>query len=110
MTALGGSYLYLQNPDALNLSLDFIAGLKKKWRHARKADARGSACADDLSRLKGHAAGKRLYGSRNVEDHIAGIVVLHHLSVHPAGKTQPLRIGQGTLVHDPGAQRTIGVE
>src|SRR4029453_1763271 len=107
---LGRDDLDLKDADSFDVPFDLVPRFQKHRRHAGETDARGSARADHIARLQGDAGGKIFDDRSNIEDHVAGIAVLHDLAVDAADQADLLRIGEGALVNDPRPHRAEGIE
>src|SRR5262245_19534172 len=108
--SLRRSNLDVKGSYSFHFPLDFVPWLEKQRRNAREADARRRPRADDVAGLQGHAGGEALDRSRNVEDHVARIAILHTFAVYPADEAQAVRVGQRALMDNPRADRAEGIE
>src|SRR5262245_27751273 len=99
-----------QGSYARDLDLELVAGLHPERRLAPGADAVGRAGGDDVARLqRGH--GREIFDDgRDIEDHVIGRVVLHHLTVQPRRELQPLRVLHDVGGDQPRAERPGGRE
>src|SRR5436190_6863902 len=99
-----------QYADAGNLDFDLVAALHPQRRLAAGADAIRRAGGDDVARLQpGH--GREIFDDGgDIEDHVIGRVVLHHLAVQPRRELEPLRVGDDVRRDQPGAERPAGRE
>src|SRR5687768_640908 len=100
----------LEAADFFDLDDDGVTGFEPDGGLAGEADALGGAGEDDGAGAEGHCAGEGFDEGGDVEDHVAGGVVLHDLVVEEGPDAQGIGIGDFVLGDDPGAEGAEAVE
>src|SRR2546430_15542186 len=99
-----------QGADAGNLDLELVAGLHPERWLAAEPDAVRRSGGDDVARLQPGYGREIFDDGGDVEDHVIGRVVLHHVAVEPRRELERLRIGNDVGGDHPGAERPGGRE
>src|SRR5215467_2201844 len=102
--------IYAQGSYSGDLDFQLVAGLHPERRLAAEPDAVRRAGGDDVARLQPGHGREILDDGGDVEDHVIGGVVLHHVAVQPRRQLERLRIGNDVGGHHPRTEWAGGGE